>query len=152
MRTAYAMADHTTPDILGAALGAAATATAGVLGWLGLRAQGKKPQADPQAVQNEGWTELLDQMRLELKAASSERNHLNAVLEEERRTWRAQQEVWAKERVVFTGEIAQLQAVVEGLERLLRRHGIVLPPRYHHDETPTMVEATLRQGPAGDDQ
>lgn len=156
------MADNTPPDLIGPALGALATAVAGMLTWLGMRAQAKsaKPkEADPQAVQNDGWEGLLNQMRMELKAASRERNHLNQVLEEERRSWRAEREVWRTERAAFTGEIAQLQAVVEGLERLLRRHGIVLPPRYHHegDSDPShkgleVVETTLRQeGRASED-
>lgn len=137
------MVDNPAPDWVGPTLGAAATALAGVLGWLGLRAQ--KPKADPQAVQNEGWEGLLDQMRLELKAASGERNHLNKVLEEERRGWRAEREAWRVEREALIGQVHQLQAVAEGFERLLRRNGITLPERKTLPTPPLIVEATLRQ-------
>jgi hypothetical protein len=149
------MVDHTPPDLIGAALGALATAGAGVLGWLGLRAQAKaaKPAADPQAVQNDGWNDLLDQMRQELKAASGERNHLNAVLEEERRAWRVEREAWRVEREAFLGKINQLQAVAEGFERLLRRNGIELPPRHVYTPEPAkIVETTLRQEGLGDEE
>lgn len=149
------MADHTPPDLIGPALGAAATAAAGVLGWLGLRAQAKsaKPkEADPQAVQNDGWEGLLNQMRLELVAAAKQRDHLNRVLEEERRNWRAEQAAWSKEREAFLGEIHQLQAVAEGFERLLRRNGIALPERKTPAVEAGVVQATLRQESRGDEE
>ena len=155
MGTAYAMTEHTPPDIVGPALGALATAVAGVLGWLGMKAQAKSAkakEADPQAVQNDGWEGLLNQMRTELKAAARQRDHLNSVLEEERRNWRTEQAAWSKEREAFLGEIRQLQAVAEGFERLLRRNGITLPERKTPASEAEVVGATLRQGPVGDDQ
>lgn len=133
------MADHHTPDWIGPAFGAGATAFAGLLGWLGLRAQAKAPKADPQAVQNDGWVELLEQMRKELIATGHERNAFKALL--------ARREAeWAVERQAFQGQLAQLQAVAEGFERLLRRNGIAIPERKVYAVEPAeVVQTTLRQ-------
>jgi hypothetical protein len=145
------MADPHTPDWLGPGLGALATALTGLLAFLGVRAQANKPKADPQEVQNEGWDALLNQMRTELVAASRERNHLNRVLEEERRGWRDEREAWRVEREAFMGEIHQLQAVAEGFERLLRRNGIMIPMRGDVASEAQVVGATLHQVPPADD-
>lgn len=139
------MVDHPTPDWIGPSIGAVGAVFAGVLGWLGLKATAKaaKPAADPQAVQNEGWNELLGQMRLELKATARERNEFKALL--------ARREAeWATERDAFKGQIAQLQAVAEGFERLLRRamagEAVSLPERkVYAPEAPRVVQTTLRQ-------
>jgi len=142
------MSDNSSPDFIGPVLGAIATALTALLGYLGLRFSSKKnPQVDPQDALNDGFQGLLEQMRKELQAASRERNHLNKVLEEERRTWRAEREAWRAEREALTGEIAQLQAVAAGFERVLRRAGVDLPPRHAVNDLSAMqsVEATLRQ-------
>lgn len=140
------MADHPTPDWIGPALGAGGTAVAAVLAWLGVRFTAKASKPDPQAIQNDGWESLLGQMRRELIAASRERNALKAHLEE-------REAAWALERVALEGRIAQLQAVAEGFERLLRRNGIELPPRRAYEPmAPQIVETTLRQEGLGDDE
>lgn len=126
-------------------MGACATAFAGALAFLGVRLNTKK--ADPQEVQNEGWEGLLNQMRTELIAASRERNHLNQVLEEERRGWRVEREAWRVEREAFMGEIHQLQAVALGFERLLRRNGIMMPERKTLAGEAEIVGVTLHQDP-----
>jgi hypothetical protein len=136
MRIAYAMADHSPgPEIIAGGLAAAGAVIAGWLGWLGVR----KPKADPQAVQNDGWVELCEQMRKELIAASHERNQLKVTLE-------TREKAWTVERAEFMGQIAQLQAVAEGFERLLRRNGIDIPERkqFPHADT-KIVQTTLRQ-------
>lgn len=145
------MTDHT-PDWIGPALASAGAVTVGFLGWLGVRGKTKAEAPNPQAVQNEGWEKLLGQMRTELIAASRERNHLNKVLEEERRTWRGEREAWRVEREQFMGQIAQLQAVAEGFERLLRRNGIALPERKTPAVVPGLVGATLSQDPVADEE
>jgi len=138
------MADHPTPDWLGPALASAGTAIVALLGYLGVRSTAKAPKADPQQVQNDGWQELLDQMRLELKAASRERNNLKDTLA-------AREAAWATERQEFMGQIAQLQAVAEGFERLLRRNGIAIPERKTPPVEVAIVAATLRQGPVDEE-
>jgi uncharacterized membrane protein YccC len=151
MGAAHTMPAPASPDWISPALAAAGTVVVGFLGLLGVRMTSKAPKVDPQEIQNEGWSGLLDQMRLELKAASRERNHLNAVLEEERRSWREEREAWRVERMAFLGEIHQLQAVAEGFERLLRRYGFELPDRKVLADATKVVDVTLRQAPVGDD-
>jgi hypothetical protein len=85
----------------GAAALGGAIVTAG-LAWLGNRMLGK---AAIQAAVNAGFKELMDQMRLELKAAL-----------------RAQAETEVK-NVELEGEVRQLQAVIDGMDRFIRSKG-----------------------------
>jgi hypothetical protein len=146
--TDYAMSEHAGPDWLAAAIGGGATAFAAILAWLGVRSN----RPDPQDAVNDGFTGLLEQMRQELKAASRERSELRRLLDEERAEREEEREAWRAEREYFRGEIAQLQAVAEGFERLLRRNGIKLPPRRTLvSEDIKVVQATLHPLDSADD-
>lgn len=146
------MSEPAPPEWLAAAIGAGATAFAAVLTWLGMRSSRK----DPQDAVNVGFTDLLGQMRLELQAASKDRSSLRRLLEEERAEREQERDAWRAERDQFRGEIAQLQAVAEGFERLLRRNGIAIPERRliiednpHHPPV-QVVGTTLRQADGED--
>lgn len=137
------MADHSPgPEIIAGGLGAAGAVIAGWLGWLGVRSQRKTPQADL----NEGFVDLAEQMRLELKAACTQRDKFEGLLRSERLERETERTAWRAERAEFMGQIAQLQAVAEGFERLLRRNGIELPERKQFPHANAkIVQTTLRQ-------
>lgn len=154
------MADHHTPDWIGPALGTAGAVLTGFLAYLGVRFTAKtNPAHDPQDAINDGFEGLLARMRSELDAASLERAAMKATMAEREAIWQAtlsqREAAWALEREAFKGEIAQLRAVSEGFERLLRRNGITIPQRRTYPTDPAHAPAqevgtTLRQDPAED--
>lgn len=134
----YAMADtnHTPPEILAPVLGAVATAVGAALIWLAQRLLGKA--AVQQAV-NAGFMALMEQTREELKASREQRDEYAQDLAHERA-----QRVAAEQSL--RGEIDNLRAVIRGLERLLREHGIPLPPR------PQATQVSFQQSPLDDEE
>lgn len=128
-------AEHELPTWASTLGASAVTALAGGLIWLLKRVVGR-PTA--QAELNSGFVDLFTEMRTELDAACAQRTELRDLLATEKRERMA-------ERQQYRGEINQLRAIVDGLERLLRRNGIDIPPRRSTPEAAQIVDATLRQ-------
>jgi hypothetical protein len=128
-------AEHELPTWATTLGASAVTAFAGFLIWLLKRTLGA-PTAQHEL--NSGFVDLFNEMRLELDAACHQRTELRDLLATEKRERLA-------ERQQYRGEINQLRAIVDGLERLLRRNGIDIPPRKTTAEPAKIVDATLSQ-------
>lgn len=123
-------------EVWGPLLGAAATAIGAALLWMAQRLLGK---AAVQTSLNQGFKELMEQMRTELREACHQRDEFKVLLAREREGREA-------DRLRFNGEMSQLRAMCEGMERLLRNAGIEMPLRKTFTIQPIeMVSTTLRQ-------
>lgn len=138
-----AMAEHNWFDPI---LGAASAVGVGVLTLLGVKITAK-PAQDKVVV--DGFAELLEatraaltdtrtaleDTRAELVRARTQRDEFQALLEEERAS-----------RAALDGELRQLRAIIDGLERLLRRNNIPVPVRKQYGAPlPEIVETTPHQ-------
>lgn len=153
------MADN--PDLVGALLGAAGALGVGVLTLIGVKITAKpaskSAQIADQALALEGFKELLEATRAaltdtrtaledtreELVASRAQSLEFQGLLEAER-----------ARGLVRDGELHQLRAIIEGLERLLRRNNIPVPVRkVYAPQEAEIAMTTLRQDgvPSNDD-
>ncbi|CAB4198830.1 hypothetical protein UFOVP1324_57 [uncultured Caudovirales phage] len=151
------MADQ--PDVVGAILGAAATVGVGVLTLIGVRVASKpaQKQADvaDQELVKDGLKDLLEATRAALAdtrtALEDTRAELTASRKQNVDFQRLIEEGQARGQA-RDSELHQLRAMIEGLERLLRRNNIPVPARkvYAPQEAETAM-VTLRQDAAPSD-
>lgn len=143
------MGDIEVPPWLGAALGAVATVASGVLIWLATRLTGK---ANVQTAMTSQFNALMAETRAQLVDTRAELKEARTQRDEFRNLLDTEKAARLHDRDVFTGEVAQLRAIVDGLERLLRRNNISIPPRRHHAAPAPdfeVVMTTLRQDVPG---
>lgn len=123
-------------EVWGPLLGAGATAAGGILLWMAQRLLGK---AAVQTSLNQGFKELMEQMRTELREACHQRDEFKTLLERER-------EGREGDRLRFNGEMNQLRNMCESMERLLRGAGIEMPLRKAYNvQAIEVISTTLRQ-------
>lgn len=147
------MSEQHTPEWLTALIGAGSALGVGALGIIGAMFA-RKPaeisaEADEQKAINQGFSALLEATRIalgdtrlaleasraELVQARTQRDEFKLLLEQER-----------ARGIQRDGELNQLRAMVEGLERLLQRNNIPVPPRKAYGaQQASVVETTLRQ-------